>query len=127
MDFTKFLNESKWKQLNPSDVEVKVGGRTLIQAPKGMYQRLTIKITKFKDKYKVSFIDNYWGKNGYFFLDKMFNFDETSYHDNVPFVVDEHYQKFFKSAKLNEVYYVYVKNSDIHNLNKDFFTVLIRG
>ena len=27
-------NESKWKQLNPSDVEVKVGGRTLIRAPK---------------------------------------------------------------------------------------------
>lgn len=22
MDFTKFLNESKWKQLKPSDVEV---------------------------------------------------------------------------------------------------------
>ena len=62
MDFTKFLNESKWKQLNPSDVEVKVGGRTLIRAPKGMWQRLTIKITKFKDKYKVSFIDNYWDK-----------------------------------------------------------------
>ena len=41
-----------------------------------MYQRLTIKITKFKDKYKVSFIDNHWDKNGYFFLDKMFNFDE---------------------------------------------------
>lgn len=127
MKFTKFLNESKWKQLNPSDVEVKVGGRTLIQAPKGMHQRLTIKITKFKDKYKVSFTDNYWCKNGYFFLDKMFNFDETSHHANIPFVVDEHYQKFFKSAKLDEVYYVYVKNSDIHNLNKDFFTVLIRG
>ena len=127
MDFTKFLNESKWKQLNPSDVEVKEGGRTLIRAPKGMYQRLTIKITKFKDKYKVSFMDNYWDKGGYFFLDKMFNFDEASFHDDVPFVVDEHYQKFFKSAKLNEVYYVYVKNSDIHSLNKDFFTVLIRG
>ena len=127
MNFTKFLNESKWKQLNPSDVEVKVGGRTLIHAPKGMYQRLTIKITKFKDKYRVSFTDHLWDKGGYFFLDKMFNFDETSFADDVPFVVDEHYQKFFKSAKLNEVYYVYVKDSDIYNLNKEFFTVLIRG
>lgn len=125
MDFTKFLNESKWKQLKPSDVEVKVGGRTLIRAPKGMYLRLTIIITKFKDKYKVSFTDHLWDKGGYFFLDKMFNFDETSFADEVPFDVDEQYQKFFKSAKLNEVYYVYVKNSDIHNLNKDFFTVSI--
>ena len=127
MNFTKFLNESKWKQLNPSDVEVKEGGRTLIRAPKGMYKRLTIKITKFKDKYQVSFTDHLWDKGGYFFLDKMFNFDETSFADEVPFVVDEHYQKFFKSAKLNAAYNVYVKNSDIHNLNKDFFTVLIRG
>lgn len=45
MDFTKFLNESKWKQLKPSDA----------------------------------------------------------------------------------AYNVYVKNSDIYNLNKEFFTVLIRG
>lgn len=127
MDFTKFLNESKWKQLKPSDVEVKEDGRTLIQAPKGMYLRLKIEITKFKDKYRVSFIDNYWDRNGYFFLDKMFNFDEESYHDDVPFVVDEQYQKFFKSAKLNAAYNVYVKNSDIYNLNKEFFTVLIRG
>ena len=125
MNFTKFLNESKWKQLNPSDVEVKEGGRTLIRAPKGMYKRLTIKITKFKDKYKVSFTDRLWDKNGYFFLDKMFNFDEVSHHDDVPFVVDENYQKFFKSAKLNATYYVYVKKSDIYNLNKEFFTVLI--
>lgn len=127
MDFTKFLNESKWKQLNPSDVEVKEDGRTLIQTPEGMYLRLKIKITKFRDKYQVSFIDNYWDKTGYFFLDKMFNFDETSYHDEVPFVVDEQYQKFFKFSKLNAIYNVYVKNSDIHNLNKEFFTVLIRG
>lgn len=127
MDFTKFLNESKWKQLNPSDIEVKEGGRTFIQTPKGMYHRLTIKITKFKDKYKVSFMDNYWDKGGYFFLDKMFNFDEASFADEVPFDVDEQYQKFFKSAKLNASYNVYVKNSDIYNLNKDFFTVLIRG
>lgn len=127
MKFKHILNESNWKQLNPSDVKVKEGGRTLIQTPKGMYQRLKIEITKFKDKYKVSFIDNHWDKNGYFFLDKMFNFDEESHHDDVPFVVDEHYQKFFKSAKLNATYYVYVKNSDIYNLNKDFFTVLIRG
>ena len=126
MDFTKFLNESKWKQLNPSDVEVKEDGRTLIQTPKGMYQRLKIKITKFRDKYMVSFIDNYWDKTGYFFLDKMFNFDEESYHDDVPFVVDEQYQKFFKSAKLNAAYNVYVKNSDIYNLNKEFYTVLIK-
>ena len=127
MDFTQFLNESKWKQLNPSDVEIKVGGRTLIRELEGLYRRLTIKITKFKDKYRVSFTDHLWDKGGYFFLDKMFDFDETSFADDVPFVVDEHYQKFFKSAKLNEVYYVYVKNSDIHNLNKDFFTVPIRG
>ena len=127
MDFTQFLNESKWKQLNPSDVEVKEGGRTLIQAPKGMYQRLTIIITKFKDKYSVSFTDHLWEKYGYFFLDKMFNFDEESYHDEVPFDIDEQYQKFFKSAKLNAAYNVYVKNSDIYNLNKEFFTVLIRG
>ena len=39
MDFTKFLNESKWKQLKPSDVEVKEDGRTLIQAPEGMHRR----------------------------------------------------------------------------------------
>ena len=127
MDFTKFLNESKWKQLNPSDVEVKKDGRTLIRTPKGMYQRLTIIITKFKDKYSVSFTDHLWEKYGYFFLDKMFNFDEESYHDDVPFDVDEQYQKFFKSAKLNAAYNVYVKNSDIYNLNKEFFTVLIRG
>lgn len=127
MNFIEYLNESKWKQLNPSDVEVKEDGRTLIQTPKGMYHRLTITITKFKDKYRVSFTDNYWDRNGYFFLDKMFNFDEESYHDAVPFVVDKHYQKFFKSAKLNEVYYVYVKKCDMFNLNNDFFTVLIRG
>ena len=127
MDFTKFLNESKWKQLKPSDVEVKEDGRTLIQAPEGMHLRLTIIITKFKDKYKVSFTDHLWDKYGYFFLDKMFNFDETSFADEVPFDVDEQYQKFFKSAKLNATYNVYVKNSDIYNLNKEFFTVLIRG
>lgn len=127
MNFTKFLNESKWKQLKPSDVEVKEDGRTLIQAPEGMRLRLTIIITKFKDKYKVSFADHLWDKGGYFFLDKMFNFDETSFADDVPFVVDEHYQKFFKSAKLNAAYNVYVKNSDVYNLNKEFFTVLIRG
>lgn len=127
MDFTKFLNESKWKQLKPSDVEVKEDGRTLIRAPKGMYLRLTIIITKYKDKYSVSFTDHLWEKYGYFFLDKMFNFDEESYHDDVPFDVDEQYQKFFKSAKLNAAYNVYVKNSDIYNLNKEFFTVLIRG
>ena len=126
MDFTKFLNESKWKQLKPSDVEVKEDGGTLIRAPKGMYHRLTIKIIKYKDKYMVSFIDNYWDRSGYFFLDKMFNFDGASYHDEVPFDVDEQYQKFFKSAKLNDVYNVYVKNSDIHNLNNEFFTVLKR-
>ena len=127
MNFTKFLNESKWKQLNPSDVKVKVDGRTLIRTPKGMYQRLTIIITKFKDKYSVSFTDHLWEKYGYFFLDKMFNFDEESYHDEVPFDIDEQYHKFFKSAKLNAAYNVYVKNSDIYNLNKEFFTVLIRG
>lgn len=127
MDFTKFLNESKWKQLKPSDVEVKEDGRTLIRAPEGMHLRLTIIITKFKDKYKVSFTDHLWDKGGYFFLDKMFNFDETSFADEVPFDVDEQYQKFFKSAKLNAAYNVYVKNSDIYNLNKEFFTVLIRG
>lgn len=127
MDFTKFLNESKWKQLKPSDVEVKEDGRTLIHAPEGMHLRLTIIITKFKDKYKVSFTDHLWDKGGYFFLDKMFNFDETSFADEVPFDVDEQYQKFFKSAKLNATYNVYVKNSDIYNLNKEFFTVLIRG
>lgn len=129
MDFTYFLNESKWRQLKlkPSDVEVKEDGRTLIRAPEGMYLRLTIKITKFKDKYKVSFTDHLWDKGGYFFLDKMFNFDETSFHDEVPFDVDEQYQKFFKSAKLNEFYNVYVKKNDIYNLNKDFFTVIIRG
>ena len=127
MDFTKFLNESKWKQLKPSDVEVEEDGRTLIQTPKGMYHRLTIIITKFKDKYSVSFTDHLWEKYGYFFLDKIFNFDEESYHDEVPFDIDEQYQKFFKSAKLNAAYNVYVKNSDIYNLNKEFFTVLIRG
>lgn len=126
MKFKNILNESKWKQLNSSDVEVKEGGRTLIRAPKEMYHRLTIKITKFKDKYKVSFTDHLWDKGGYFFLDKMFNFDEESHHDDAPFVVDENYQKFFKSAKLYGVYYVYVKKSDIYNLNKEFFTVLIR-
>ena len=108
-------------------MEVKEDGRTLIRAPEGMYQRLTIIITKFKDKYSVSFTDHLWEKYGYFFLDKMFNFDEESYHDEVPFDVDEQYQKFFKSAKLNAAYNVYVKNSDIYNLNKEFFTVLIRG
>lgn len=127
MDFTKFLNESKWKQLNPSDVKVKEDGRILIHAPEGMRHRLTIIITKFKDKYKVSFTDHLWDKGGYFFLDKMFNFDEESHHDEVPFDIDEQYQKFFKSAKLNAAYNVYVKNSDIYNLNKEFFTVLIRG
>lgn len=123
MDFTKFLNESKWKQLKPSDVEVKEDGRTLIRTPEGMYHRLTIKITKFKRKYKVSFIDHLWDKGGYFFLDNKFNFDETSFADEVPFEVDEQYQKFFKNAKLNVDYNVYVKDSDIHNLNKEFFTV----
>ena len=127
MDFTKFLNESKWKQLKPSDVKVKEDGRTLIQTPEGMHLRLTIIITKFKDEYKVSFTDHLWDKGGYFFLDKDFNFDELSHHDNIPFDVDEQYQKFFKSAKLNAAYNVYVKNSDIYNLNKEFFTVLIRG
>lgn len=127
MDFTKFLNESKWKQLKLSDVEVEEDGRTFIQAPEGMHHRLTIIITKFKDKYKVSFTDHLWDKGGYFFLDKMFNFDETSFADEVPFDVDEQYQKFFKSAKLNAAYNVYVKKSDIYNLNKEFFTVLIRG
>lgn len=127
MDFTQFLNESKWKQLKPSDLEVKKDGRTLIRAPEGMRLRLTINITKFRDKYKVSFIDHVWDKYGYFFLDKMFNFDETSYHDVVPFKFDEQYQKFFKSAKLNEFYNVYVKNSDIYNLNKEFYTVLKRN
>lgn len=126
MKFKNILNESKWKQLKPSDVKVKEDDRTLIRTPEGMYHRLTIKITKFKDKYRVSFIDNHWDSNGYFFLDKMFNLDEVSHHDDVPFDVDEHYQKFFKSAKLNATYYVYVKKSDIHNLNKEFFTVLIR-
>ena len=125
MDFTKFLNESKWKQLKPSDVEVKEDGRTLIRTPKGMYQRLTIIITKFKDKYSVSFTDHLWEKYGYFFLDKMFNFDEESYHDEVPFDVDEQYQKFFKNAKLNEVYYVCVDKNNM-NLNKNFYTVLIK-
>ena len=126
MKFKNILNESKWKQLKPSDVKVKEDGRTLIRAPEGTRLRLTIIITKYKDKYKVSFTDHLWDKNGYFFLDKMFNFDEVSHHDDVPFVVDENYQKFFKSAKLNATYYVYVKKSDIYNLNKEFFTVLIR-
>ncbi len=129
MDFTQFLNESKWRQLKlkPSDVEVKEDGRTLIRTPEGMRLRLTIKITKFKYKYKykyrVSFTDHLWDKSGYFFLDRMFNFDETSFHDEVPFEVDEQYQKFFKNAKLNVDYNVYVKDSDIYNLNKEFFTV----
>ena len=126
MKFKNILNESKWKQLKPSDVKVKEDGRTLIRAPEGTRLRLTIIITKYKDKYKVSFTDHLWDKNGYFFLDKMFNFDEVSHHDDVPFDVDEQYQKFFKSAKLNATYYVYVKKSDIYNLNKEFFTVLIR-
>lgn len=125
MDFTYFLNESKWRQLKlkPSDVEVKEDGRTLIRTPEGMYHRLTIKITKFKRKFKVSFTDHLWDKGGYFFLDNKFNFDETSFADEVPFEVDEQYQKFFKNAKLNVDYNVYVKDSDIHNLNKEFFTV----
>lgn len=125
MDFTYFLNESKWRQLKlkPSDVEVKEDGRTLIRTPEGMYHRLTIKITKFKRKYKVSFIDHLWDKGGYFFLDNKFNFGKTSFADEVPFEVDEQYQKFFKNAKLNVDYNVYVKDSDIHNLNKEFFTV----
>ena len=39
--------------------------------------------------------------------------------------VDDQYQKFFKSAKLNEVYYVYVDKNNM-NLNKNFYTVLIK-
>lgn len=125
MDFTKFLNESKWKQLKLSDVEVEEDGRTFIQTPKGLYHALTIKLTKFQNGYKVNFTNHEWDRKGYFFLDKDFNFDELSHHDNIPFEVDDQYQKFFKSAKLNEVYYVYVDKNNM-NLNKNFYTVLIK-
>ena len=125
MDFTKFLNESKWKQLKLSDVEVEEDGRTFIQTPKGLYHALTIKLTKFQNGYKVNFTNHEWDRKGYFFLDKDFNFDELSYHDNIPFEIDDQYQKFFKSAKLNEVYYVYVDKNNM-NLNKNFYTVLIK-
>ena len=125
ISFREFLNESKWKQLNPSDVEVKEGGRTLIHAPEGLYHALTIKLTKFQNGYKVNFTNHEWDRKGYFFLDKDFNFDELSHHDNIPFEVDDQYQKFFKSAKLNEVYYVYVDKNNM-NLNKNFYTVLIK-
>ena len=125
ISFREFLNESKWKQLNPSDVEVKEDGRTFIQTPKGLYHALTIKLTKFQNGYKVNFTNHEWDRKGYFFLDKDFNFDELSHHDNIPFEVDDQYQKFFKSAKLNEVYYVYVDKNNM-NLNKNFYTVLIK-
>lgn len=125
MDFIKFLNESKWKQLKLSDVEVEEDGRTFIQTPKGLYHALTIKLTKFQNGYKVNFTNHEWDRKGYFFLDKDFNFDELSHHDNIPFEVDDQYQKFFKSAKLNEVYYVYVDKNNM-NLNKNFYTVLIK-
>lgn len=125
MDFTKFLNESKWKQLKLSDVEVEEDGRTFIQTPKGLYHALTIKLTKFQNGYKVNFTNHEWDRKGYFFLDKDFNFDELSHHDNIPFEVDDQYQKFFKSAKLNEVYYVYVDKNNM-SLNKNFYTVLIK-
>ena len=125
ISFREFLNESKWKQLNPSDVEVEEGGRTFIQTPKGLYHALTIKLTKFQNGYKVNFTNHEWDRKGYFFLDKDFNFDELSHHDNIPFEVDDQYQKFFKSAKLNEVYYVYVDKNNM-NLNKNFYTVLIK-
>lgn len=125
MDFTKFLNESKWKQLKLSDVEVKEDGRALIQTPKGLYHALTIKLTKFQNGYKVNFTNHEWDRKGYFFLDKDFNFDELSHHDNIPFEIDDQYQKFFKGAKLNEVYYVYVDKNNM-NLNKNFYTVLIK-
>ena len=125
MDFTKFLNESKWNQLKLSDVEVEEDGRTFIQTPKGLYRALTIKLTKFQNGYKVNFTNHEWDRKGYFFLDKDFNFDELSHHDNIPFEIDDQYQKFFKSAKLNEVYYVYVDKNNM-NLNKNFYTVLIK-
>ena len=125
MDFTKFLNESKWDQLKLSDVEVEEDGRTFIQTPKGLYHALTIKLTKFQNGYKVNFTNHEWDRKGYFFLDKDFNFDELSHHDNIPFEIDDQYQKFFKSAKLNEVYYVYVDKNNM-NLNKNFYTVLIK-
>ena len=125
MDFTKFLNESKWNQLKLSDVEVEEDGRTFIQTPKGLYHALTIKLTKFQNGYKVNFTNHEWDRKGYFFLDKNFNFDELSHHDNIPFEIDDQYQKFFKSAKLNEVYYVYVDKNNM-NLNKNFYTVLIK-
>lgn len=125
MDFTKFLNESKWNQLKLSDVEVEEDGRTFIQTPKGLYHALTIKLTKFQNGYKVNFTNHEWDRKGYFFLDKDFNFNELSHHDNIPFEVDDQYQKFFKSAKLNEVYYVYVDKNNM-NLNKNFYTVLIK-
>ena len=125
MDFTKFLNESKWNQLKLSDVEVEEDGRTFIQTPKGLYHTLTIKLTKFQNGYKVNFTNHEWDRKGYFFLDKDFNFDELSHHDNIPFEIDDQYQKFFKSAKLNEVYYVYVDKNNM-NLNKNFYTVLIK-
>lgn len=125
MDFTKFLNESKWNQLKLSDVEVEEDGRTFIQTPKGLYHALTIKLTKFQNGYKVNFTNHEWDRKGYFFLDKDFNFDELSHHDNVPFEIDGQYQKFFKSAKLNEVYYVYVDKNNM-NLNNNFYTVLIK-
>ena len=125
MDFTKFLNESKWNQLKLSDVEVEEDGRTFIQTQKGLYHALTIKLTKFQNGYKVNFTNHEWDRKGYFFLDKDFNFDELSHHDNIPFEIDDQYQKFFKSAKLNEVYYVYVDKNNM-NLNKNFYTVLIK-
>lgn len=125
MDFTKFLNESKWNQLKLSDVEVEEDGRTFIQTPKGLFHALTIKLTKFQNGYKVNFTNHEWDRKGYFFLDKDFNFDELSHHDNIPFEIDDQYQKFFKSAKLNEVYYVYVDKNNM-NLNKNFYTVLIK-
>ena len=125
MDFTKFLNESKWKQLKLSDVEVEEDGRTFIQTPKGLYHALTIKLIKFQNGYKVNFTNHEWDRKGYFFLDKDFNFDELSHHDNIPFEIDDQYQKFFKNAKLNEVYYVYVDKNNM-NLNKNFYTVLIK-
>lgn len=125
MDFTKFLNESKWNQLKLSDVEVEEDGRTFIQTPKGLYHVLTIKLTKFQNGYKVNFTNHEWDRKGYFFLDKDFNFDELSHHGNIPFEIDDQYQKFFKSAKLNEVYYVYVDKNNM-NLNKNFYTVLIK-
>ena len=108
-----------------SDVEVEEDGRTFIQTPKGLYHKLTIKLTKFQNGYKVNFTNHEWDRKGYFFLDKDFNFNELSHHDNIPFEIDDQYQKFFKSVKLNEVYYVYVDKNNM-NLNKNFYTVLIK-